>query len=185
MAAGLAAAVRDRGTRRLLLVSGTGAGVLSITQWAVAVVLVGGAADREASGSAGMLAVVDRLDVVKLLLLACLVGIAGRRTPLVPAWWRILSSGTSALLVVGAVGLLVPVALLEAGLALSLLALLAWAGALAVLGGRTTDDDPSSGSTRPLGADRVSTAIDREMLSFRGRSHRLVTGVPAVARELR
>ncbi len=181
---GLVTVVRSRAARRVLLVSGLGAGALSVVQWSTALVLTIGAASHDASWSGSLLDTVDRLDVVKLLLLACLVATAGRRALGVPRWWRVLSSVTAALLLVGAVGLVVPAAVLSAALALALLALLSWATALAVVGRRSRNDDGTDvGATGTT--PTVVRSIDAKVLSFRGHGHRLATGAPAVARELR
>lgn len=183
---GLSTTVRPAGARRALLASGLGAGALSLAQWATALVLVRGAASHEAAWSGSVLGTVDRLDVVKLVLLCCLVQLAGRYATGVPRWWRVLSSATAALLAVGALGLVVPTPLLAAVLALSLLALLVWAGSLAVVGRRTPDrhDDTAGGPpTAPAVAARRVRVVDAQVVSFHG--HRHVAGVPAVARQLR
>ncbi|MFN8157887.1 MAG: CPBP family intramembrane glutamic endopeptidase [Candidatus Nanopelagicales bacterium] len=174
---GLAPLLARRGARRLLLVAGSGAAVLSLLQWGVGVLMTTGAVDHEATWSAALLRTVDRLDVVKLLLLAVTVVTAGAAATGLPRWWRRLSWATGALLVVGAAGLLVPAPLLTGVLALSLVSLLTWAGSLAVAG------RPRTGGTarerrlpHRLRACAVASGTPVE---------EVVTTAPAVGRQIR
>jgi uncharacterized protein len=158
---GLAPLLAGRGARRLLLVAGVGAAVLSLVQWAVAVLMTAGAASHEPAWSVALLRTVDSVDVVKLLLLAGTVGAAGAAATGLPRWWRRLSWVTGALLLVGAGGLIVPAPVLTAVLALSLVALLCWAGSLAVV-------------ARP----RASTAGRERRLPHRLRVRAVAAGTP-------
>lgn len=158
LVAGLAPLVARRDGRRVLVVAGAGAAVVSLAQWVVAVLMTAGAADYGPERSGAQLRTVDSLDVVKLLLLAAFVAVAGSAVRDLPRWWRTLSWSAGVLLVVGAAGLLAPGPVLTSALGLSLVALLCWAGSLplAARAARTRPADrhqhgPQPCSAAPLG----------------------------------
>ncbi len=119
--------------RRVLIAAGAAASALSLLQALLALVMTGGAAAHDAAWTRSLLDAIDALDVAKLLMIAAAVAVLGRSGQGLARWLRTVSAVLPARLVVGAVGLIVPSALLDAVLAGSLVVLLVWAGGVGVL----------------------------------------------------
>lgn len=133
----------DDRARTVFLVAGLTAAGVSLLQFTCEVVLDRHAATSDdASMSATLFHAVNLADTVKLLLLAVAIGAATRAATgarVLPSWLRVLGLATVPALVLGGAAFVVPSDILSAILALSLLLLLAWVAATAVVLARDRD----------------------------------------------
>lgn len=124
--------VAARRPRLLMIAAGAAAAALSMLQALLALVMTNGAPVHDAAWTRSPLDAIDAIDVAKLLMIATAVGVLGRNGAGLSRWLRTVSAVLPVLLVVGAVGLLVPSTLLDAVLAASLVVLLVWAAGAGV-----------------------------------------------------
>jgi hypothetical protein len=139
----LGRAALRRGSARLgtvLLVAGLGAATVSLVQCVLGQELAGSAVpSADASRAQSMLQLIDRLDGVKMLLLALMALVAAvlvRRVQLLPPWLGWTAVALAATLTVSALGYLLLDSGLAAAAAASLPLLLLWICAAGVARGR-------------------------------------------------
>jgi hypothetical protein len=119
--------------RRLLLVAGVGAAVISLAQLGIEIALyrhVDG--DGDARATASLFHAVNVADTIKLMLLAIAIGAATRLAASLPTWIRAVGAALVPTLILGGLAFLIDSGALTAILSLSLLLLLLWVAALSV-----------------------------------------------------
>jgi hypothetical protein len=121
--------------RRLLLVAGVGAAVISLAQLGIEIALyrhVDGDGDGDARATASLFHAVNVADTIKLMLLAIAIGTATRLAASLPTWIRAVGAALVPTLILGGLAFLIDSGALTAILSLSLLLLLLWVAALSV-----------------------------------------------------
>lgn len=130
-----------RRARTIVLISGLSATTISLAQAGLGVVMAAGAAHSASTQStADLFDLLNRMDGVKMLLLAAMVASvvnAGRRPRLLPGWLHAVGWALIAALVLSSVGYLLLSGTLAMVAALSLALLLVWVPAAAVTFSRT------------------------------------------------
>jgi hypothetical protein len=123
--------------RRLLLVAGVGAAVISLAQLGIEIALYrhvdgDGDGDGDARATASLFHAVNVADTIKLMLLAIAIGAATRLAASLPTWIRAVGAALVPTLILGGLAFLIDSGALTAILSLSLLLLLLWVAALSV-----------------------------------------------------
>jgi hypothetical protein len=131
----------------LVLAAGLAAAAVSLVQYAMEIALNRAADGGHLSASATLFHAVNIADTVKLVLLAVAIAAATRlaaSNDAFPRWVRALGYAVVPTLVLGGLAFVVTSDALSALLALSLLLLLVWVGAVAVIAARRSADEAST-----------------------------------------